>query len=62
MKADVCTHCRYPGGSGDHRCVSGCLSFDFSIKSDSLKTRRREQIGFLKHLRDIATVLLDLVS
>ncbi len=25
--------------SGDHRCVSGCLSLDFPIKSDSLKTR-----------------------
>ncbi len=42
LKAVVCTHCRVPGGSGNHICVSECLSDDFAIKSDSLKTRRRD--------------------
>ncbi len=28
----VCTHCRFPEGSGHHRCVSKCLSDYFAIK------------------------------
>ncbi len=37
MKADVCTHCRYPGGRAIIDVFSGVCLFEFSISQDSFE-------------------------